>query len=323
MFIYPFPYHRYIFYVFNQKHLSMELIEQFRGCIIGLAVGDALGMPYEGMSFEEVAKIDIKYFSDSPTGDLKAGQWTDDTEQTIFLAESIIEKVYFSPKDFSEKLKKASLMRRYGPTSTKVIQKLKKGYSWREVGIVSDTCGSAMRSSPIGLVYSFNYNLVEDYAVLSSIITHKGNGAISGSVAVAISIAMIVNNEFNLDRVVKIVSKYDNFLSEKIEQVYEMTSENIGRVVKKIGNSILSYNTVPLAFYCFLSSSNFEEAVIKACRCGGDTDTIAAMAGALSGAKFGLKSIPDKYRKVENFEYIFSLADKLYNTYTKILDVLS
>ncbi|WP_290900474.1 ADP-ribosylglycohydrolase family protein, partial [Ferroglobus sp.] len=85
------------------------MIDQFRGCIIGLAVGDSLGMPYEGSDSVELNELN---FRDSPLGDLKAGEYTDDTEQMIMLAESIVETIYFSPENFAEKLKQADFRRR-------------------------------------------------------------------------------------------------------------------------------------------------------------------------------------------------------------------
>ncbi len=149
------------------------MLSNFRGCLVGLAIGDALGKDFEGLSFEEIRE---RYGYIRDIGD---GEWTDDTEQALILAESIASTLYFSPDDFASRLKNIGLSRFYGPTSSKAIERLKRGLSWRESGVFSDTDGSAMRVAPIGLVYHFNYNLIEKYAILSSIITHKGNAAIA------------------------------------------------------------------------------------------------------------------------------------------------
>ncbi len=292
--------------------------DTFRGCIVGLAVGDALGMPFEGVSDVHVDELE---FRDSPQGDLKAGQYTDDTEQTIFLAESIVETTYFSPEVFAEKLKRADFRRRYGPTSRRAISRLQMGLSWRESGVESDTCGSAMRVAPIGLVYHFNYGLVENYCMISSIVTHRGRGAIAGAVAVGLGIAMIVNEDFQLDELLRTISKHDSLLAEKIEYAYEIRGESERRVVKEIGNSIMSYDAVPLAYYCYFSSRSYVEGVKKAINCGGDTDTIAAMTGSLLGAEHGYENIPEELRKVENIDYLLKVADDLYETYLKIASI--
>jgi len=292
------------------------MISNFRGCLIGLAIGDALGMPFEGLSFEKIRCEDvIKRIN---------RDWTDDTEQALILAESIANTVYFSPEDFSNKLKNAKLSQFYGPTSKKAIEKLKMGYSWKDSGIISDTDGAAMRVASIGLVYHFNYNLVEDYAIISSVVTHKGNSAIAASVAVAIAIACIINEDERLvEEVVKRCERYDNLVAEKIEYAFQIRNANLEKAVKEIGNSIMAFDAIPLAFYCYFSSKTFEKAVIKAVCSGGDTDTIAAITGAMKGAEVGIERIPENFKKIKDYDKIIETADKLYKTYLSIAKISS
>jgi poly(ADP-ribose) glycohydrolase ARH3 len=89
------------------------------------------------------------------------------------------------------------------------------------------------------------------------------------------------------------------------------------RVVAELGNGVEAFNSVPTAIYSFLShTQSFEEAILFAVSLGGDTDTIAAMAGAISGAYLGVGSIPDKWRsKLENRAYIEELAGVLYDVW--------
>ncbi|NOY11074.1 MAG: ADP-ribosylglycohydrolase family protein [Archaeoglobi archaeon] len=292
----------------------------FRGCMLGLAAGDALGMPVEGMDFDEIRRRfgSVDSFMASEDG-LREGEWTDDTEQALILTESIISTTYFSPEDFANRLKRIELSHRYGPTSSKAIANLRRGVSWRESGLESDTNGSAMRSPPIGLVYHHNYNLVEDYAVIASSITHRGSGAIAASVAVAVGIATILNeDERGVEEVVKRAEKYDSLVAEKIEYAYQIRTSSLERAVKEIGNSIMAFDSVPLAFYCYFSSKTFEQAVVKAASAGGDTDTIAAIAGALKGTEVGIEGIPERFRRVKDYEKIIGIADGLYETFLKI-----
>ncbi len=288
--------------------------------MVGLAIGDALGMPVEGMSFEEIRERygEISDFMPSDDG-LEAGEWTDDTEQALILAESLCETLYFSPENFAEKLKDISLSHRYGPTSSRAITNLKRGYSWRESGIESDTDGSSMRSPPIGLLFHHNYSLVENYAAIASSITHRGNAAIAGSVAVAVGVACILNeDEMLFEEVVKRVEKYDTLMAEKIEYAYQIRNSSLSKAVREIGNTIMAFDAVPLAFYCYFSSKNFEQAVIRGANAGGDTDTIAAIAGAMKGAETGFERIPERLRKVKNLDRILDTADLLYDAYLRI-----
>ena len=86
------------------------------------------------------------------------------------------------------------------------------------------------------------------------------------------------------------------------------------KVVLELGNGIEAFNSVPTAIYSFLTHpQSFEEAIIYAISLGGDTDTIAAMTGAISGAYLGIKAIPETWRqRLENREYIEELAEKLW-----------
>ncbi len=286
----------------------------------GLAIGDALGMPVEGVSFEEIREKYREIRDFMPSGDgLEAGEWTDDTEQALILAESLCETLYFSPDNFAEKLKRINLSHRYGPTSSRAITNLKRGYSWRESGIESDTNGSSMRVPPIGLLYHHNYSLVENYAAIASSITHKGNAAIAGSVAVAVGIACILNEDGMLfEEVVKRVEKYDTLTAEKIEYAFQIRNASLSKAVKELGNTMMAFDAVPMAFYCYFSSKNFEQTVIKGASAGGDTDTIAAIAGAMKGAETGFEGIPEKFKKIKNLSRIIKTADKLYNAYLRI-----
>ncbi|MFN3383648.1 MAG: ADP-ribosylglycohydrolase family protein [Archaeoglobaceae archaeon] len=301
------------------------MLEKFEGCILGLAIGDALGMPVEGLSREKVKKIygEIRDFLPSPYGDLSAGEWTDDTEQTILLAESIIETTYFNPENFAEKLKNwFHLGRRIGPTSRAAIVRLLRGFSWYESGIESDTCGAAMRVAPIGLVYHFNFNLVEKYAEISSRITHSGKAAIASAVAVAIAIAckmLDFSDEEMLEEVLKRTEDYDSLLADKIEYAYEIRNRNLDYAVEKLGNTISALDVVPMAFYCALSEKDFEKAVLKSANAGGDADSIASICGAIKG----IDGVAERFfGKLKDVDLLKDVAFKLYELHMKIAKVI-
>jgi ADP-ribosylglycohydrolase len=292
---------------------------KFIGCLLGVAIGDSLGMPVEGMSYEEVKKLYgwINDFLPSQDG-FQAGEWTDDTELTLILAESLSSTLYFSPEDFAERLKTLESFRRYGPTSKRAIELIKNGIHWKNSGTHSNTDGSAMRVAPIGLLYHFSLDLVENYAVISSIITHRGESAVASSVAIAIAIACILRGEKPIEEVLRRCANYDDLTAEKIQFAYEMRDEAPEEAIKEIGNSFMSFEAIPFSFYCYFSSESFEEAVLKAVNCGGDTDTIASITGAMKGAELGMEKIPERMRNVKESEKIIEIAEKLYETYLRI-----
>lgn len=311
------------------KNKVLSVIGRFEGCILGLAIGDALGMPCEGLAREKIRQIfgEVRDFLPSPYGDLRAGQWTDDTEQMIVLAESILETVYLDPQNFAERLKKWYLSggRRVGPTTKAAVMNLLRGATWNTSGIFSETCGSAMRVAPIGLVYHFNFNLLESYAEISSRVTHKGPAAIAGAVAVAIAIAcklLDFSDEEMLEEVCKRAEKHDPLLSDKIRFAYEIRDKDLDYAVEKLGNSISALEAVPMSFYCVFSSEGFESAVLKSANCGGDTDSISAITGAIKGAE-GVEKIPKRFiENLEDSESLKDLADRLYELHERIVKII-
>ena len=108
---------------------------------------------------------------------------------------------------------------------------------------------------------------------------------------------------------------------QKLDRVRRLLARgDRSRVVAELGNSIEAFNSVPTAIYSFLAEpGSFAGAVLLAVSFGGDTDTIGAMTGAISGACLGVDSIPAGWRgKLENVAYIEDLADKLYTIYRDI-----
>ncbi len=301
------------------------MIKRFRGAIIGFAIGDALGMPVEGLSRDDIKRIygEVNDFLHSPYGDLKAGEWTDDTEQMIILAKSILKTVYFSPDDFAERLKLIT-SNRIGPTTRIALKNLAFGVPWNRSGVDSETCGSAVRVLPIGLVYSFSLDLVEKYAVFSSIVTHKGS-AISGAVAIAIAVACILNEWDDCKMVKEVVErtkKYDELVADKISFAHQIANRDLDFAVGRLGNSMSVYDSVPLAFYCYFSSSNFKDCALKAVNAGGDTDSIAAMACGMKGCRLGIDAIPKEWIKnLRDAEMLIDLADRLHDLHLMISNI--
>lgn len=301
-------------------------MRKFEGCILGVAIGDALGMPVEGMTRQQIVEIygEVRDFYPSPYGDLRAGEWTDDTEQMLTLAESILETTYFSPENFADKLKEWFLKtqsKRVGPTSSRAISNLLSGAHWSRAGVDSDTCGAAMRVMPIGLVYHFSLNLVERYAAISARVTHTGSAAIAASVAVAIAISCNLldfkKNEL-VEEVVKRAETYDTLLADKIQYAYEISDKDLDYAVKKLGNTISSLDVVPMAFYCYFSENSFEDCLIKAVNSGGDSDSIAAISGGIKGSE-GVK-IPERWlRGLRDVEKLREIARRLYELHMKIV----
>lgn len=300
---------------------------RYTGCMLGAAIGDALGKQNEGLSRKEIPDRVTDYGKTperSPGGKLRAGQYTDDTEQMIVLAQSMIECGGFDVQDFAGRIARwgadtlADPVRRalVGPSSSVAITQLNSGVSWKESGSDIPSCGSAMRVAPIGLFYK-NLDDVESNAALSSLPTHNSKEAIAGAVAVAVGVRCALEDMDCFDIIKETVagaSKYDKGLANKIELSYVKRDAEPDEVFVELGTSYLVYETVPSAIYCF--SRHFEEpekAIIEAVNAGGDTDSIACITGALCGARHGVEAFPEKWiNGLENTELVEHLAAMIF-----------
>lgn len=298
--------------------------------MIGAAIGDALGKQNEGLRREEI--IERGLITDygtappgSPADKLAAGQYTDDTEEMLVLADSLIECNGFDPDNFSRKiarwgknlkddLSRCSLL---GPSSSSAIDKLNSGVLWRESGSDVPSCGSAMRAAPIGLFFN-DFDDVEEKAVLSSIPTHKNISSIAGAVAVAVAVrAAVYDMDISeiIDRTCEMTSRHDLDLCEKIKLACDLKNESSDLVFSRLGTSYYVYDTVPCAFYCFSKHLNDPEMmIIEAVNAGGDTDSIGCIAGALCGALHGIECFPEKWiNGLQNMEFVRDISLMLYS----------
>ncbi len=306
-----------------------KLKSKYTGCLVGAAIGDALGKQNEGLKRKDI--LESRYVTDygkthagSPGEKLRAGQYTDDTEQMLVLAQSLIECNGFDAVDFAARIAKwgsdslndnakKSLV---GPSSAAAIARLNSGITWKESGSEIPSCGSAMRVAPIGLFYE-DMDEIESNAILSSIPTHNSKGAIAGAVAVAVAVRSAILEKDCigiLKDITNRASKYDASLADRIELSFERKDTDPDRVFEEIGTSYMVYDTVPCSFYCF--SRHFGspgKAITEAVNAGGDTDSIACITGALCGALHGIHAFPEKWLKgLENRKMIEHLSNAIW-----------
>jgi ADP-ribosyl-[dinitrogen reductase] hydrolase len=289
----------------------MDMLDRFRGCLLGVAVGDALGMPTEGYTAQEIRSKfgPVRDMMPAPDGHfhtgLQAGQFTDDTEETLMLAEAMIEGYGFSADRFAEKLTAwgtawtldERLNRGVGFATRSAVESMIAGTSWKESGLAIPTCGAAMRAAPIGLLYHSDLNIVKNYANLQSLPTHTSPAARAGAVAVAVGVALSLkgfSREMILRNAASQASRIDIEFAERLLWILSLMDLKPEDALGIIRNSPLAAETVPSAFYCFLKFEP-EEGLIMAAGCGGDTDSIASIAGSFYGAYAGSLWIPERW----------------------------
>ncbi len=157
-----------------------------------------------------------------------------------------------------------------------------------------------MRAAPIGLLYHTNLNIVKSYADLQSLPTHTSAAARAAAVAVAVGVALSLNGfppKTILRNAASQASRLDTYFAERLLWIGELLDRKPEDALGVIRNSPLAAETVPAAFYCFMRFEP-EEGLVMAASSGGDTDSIASIAGSLFGAAQGSSWIPDRWLAV-------------------------
>lgn len=303
----------------------MQLIERYKGCLLGLAIGDALGVAVEFSppgTFEPVTDM-----TGGGCFGLKAGQWTDDTSLALCLAESLIEKNQFDAVDQMERYVK---WWRHGhlsvtgkcfdignTTRTALAQFEKIGNPYcGSTTSMSAGNGSLMRLAAIPLFDFFEPHRLLEHAADSSRTTH---GAIEVLDACRYYSILIVGALAGLPKKV-LLKKYDCFAVPIVGHVEYQP--NIQQIVSgsyqrkhppKIKGTGYVVDCLEAALWAFYNSETFEQGVLLAVNLGDDADTTAAVYGQLAGAYYGIEGIPQRW--LENLAekgLIGSYASKLY-----------
>ena len=301
------------------------------GCLYGLAVGDAMGMPTEIMTIDEIQKKHgwISEFVDPPrihpiAGEvgLKLGQVTDDTMQALITAKVLIEFGKIVPEAILEGLygwlKSEHITTNFlGPSTRKALEIFASTRTVDEKALRSNaTDGAAMRIAPVGIFYHGDCEKAYEAAILASKTTHTSSVAISSAVCVACSVAAAMENDASVESVVESALYWSEKASKlgltglgyapihsRTKLALDLTKGADGmkalRIIHDyIGHSLMSNEAVPAAITLFkLSEGDPLKAVAMATNLGGDSDTVAAMTGAMSGAFKGIDAIPASLTK--------------------------
>jgi poly(ADP-ribose) glycohydrolase ARH3 len=298
--------------------------DKFLGSLLGAAIGDALGASREGHvlaskpEFETIPQV------------LHLLRYTDDTHMTIGLAESLVECGGFDGAHMAQRFVHNYLKepwRGYAPGPPMVFSLLRRGAKWDKAAADvypggSFGNGAAMRVAPIGLLYWNNHARLREVAYQASLITHSHvlgrEGAALQALAIALALAEDPDKPLDVDF---FTSRLLDFATEdvyrsKIARLAFLLKRPDDRetVVAQLGHGIEAFESVPTAIFAFLAHPrDFVSTVIYVVSLGGDTDTIASMAGAISGAYLGIDALPSQWlEKLENRGYISDLAAKLW-----------
>jgi ADP-ribosylglycohydrolase len=289
-----------------------------------MAIGDALGMPSQTLTREDIARHygTITPFVPPCAGHpvshgLQAGQVTDDTEQALLLAARLIDgsgqiDETLWAKDllaWEANVRRRGLRDLLGPSSKAALDAMLSGVPASETGRNGTTNGAAMRITPVGIATSVDdLSTFLDRVELASRMTHNTGEAIAAAAAVAAVISCGIGG-YGFDAAIETALKaadqgqnrgYDvgvNDMSQRILAALALAADGVSEqeLADQTGTSVASHESVPAAFGVVrLAGGDPWKAALIAANIGDDTDTIGAIAGAMSGACSGIDAIrPD------------------------------
>ncbi len=311
----------------------VDLESKFRGTLLGVAVGDALGATYEGASYKSTMGLLPKSILQTALiyGEGKL-RYTDDTLMTIALAKSILEAGEFNPELAMQKYYEWYLtgdLRGIGITTNKALHNYHVTKDWKNSGVLSQWSagnGTAMRVSPLALYHlSSPLDLLYRDVRRDAVLTHRNELSVTGSLVVALAVRFAINEEEKFNFIPKILSVLESFglkneVYQKLVDIDELIYNKPNDpqdVALEIGNSGFVVESVAIALYQFITRNTFEDVIYYTITCGGDTDTNASIAGAIAGAYYSEKAIPEIYlSRLERLEELIALANGLYKLYT-------
>jgi ADP-ribosyl-[dinitrogen reductase] hydrolase len=256
---------------------------------------------------------------------LAAGQYTDDTKMMLCIAESMVERGHVDPDDVARRFVAwfdTGDLRGIGNTCLESILRLKSRVSWRDSGSSGKWAagnGTAMRIAPVGLLDCQDLEGLRKDCWSTSIITHNNPEAVAGATVVAYVIARLVTGDLDEETLLADSADFvgkSEVAHNLIKAQGLLTSTTpTDEALAMLGTSGYVVETVASALYCFLRTpADFVTTVSTAIMGGGDTDTTAAVAGAISGAYNGLGNLPAHLvEQVEDSERLQQLSRAIFH----------
>ncbi len=286
--------------------------DRLAGILLGTAVGDALGLPAEGLSPQRRRRLMPGPWRHRLL--LGRGMISDDTEHALFVAQSLLRHPD-DPIAFQRRLAWhlrwwfAGLPAGVGLATARACLKLWLGFPPSRSGVFSAGNGPAMRSALIGAYFHNQLEMLRRFVLASTQLTHSDPKAAVGAEAVARLTAWAVEHDptkppdmSSIVEQLTALAPEDREWRQRIEpmQAAHAARTTVSDVAISIGLekgvSGYIYHTVPVAIYAWLRHYGDFRATLEATLdCGGDTDTVGAIAGALAGATVGSAGIPEPW----------------------------
>jgi ADP-ribosylglycohydrolase len=302
------------------------MLEKFKGCLLGAAIGDALGMPNESGA-PNLNKMKYGYrrpYKGHPNEGLNPGQYTDDTQMMILVA-TLLADGKFNEERYVTALRElyARQKLRFPDGSVSTVCEYPVKENIPQKGVKSTTSGCLPIAIPFALTFP-DMNEGCERAVRACNVTHTHPAA---HAAVSTFVTLIYHAIHDSpDAVGKALHKAqaeDEVLGGKIRNAIVLEKEGMETetALLKIGNDVSVFQTLPIAFFLISRYSHPSDLLTVSANTGGNTDTIACICGAYLGASKGIGALPvDLLEGLEDHQRIELLGQRLYSVYSRKLD---
>ena len=310
----------------------METGERARGALYGLAIGDALGMPTQMLSRRQITErwgAQLHGFEPAPPGHpiaagMPAGSVTDDTEQAVLLGRLLVaghgavdhQELATALVDWERDMAARGSRDLLGPSTKRAVAAVLAGTAAEDAGASGDTNGAAMRIAPVGIVAGLpdppdlaDLRALVDRVVAASFVTHNTGLALAGAAAVAAAVSAGISGASTTEATTiaaaaaRLAADRGHWVAgadvaARIEWAAGLVAgrnrvEAAELIYTLVGTSLATQESVPTAFAVLAAVPDDPwQACLLAASLGGDTDTIAAMVGAVAGACAGVTAFP-------------------------------
>ena len=289
--------------------MSTPSLDQLQGGLLGLLVGDAIGVPFEFLSTEQLQEINPKMFALPFTGDERShprapdGAWSDDGAQALALLDSLLRNNDFVLNDFAQSLMAWKQTGKYavnkvvfdiGIQTKQALNRIAQGVDPLDAGgaqEVHNGNGSLMRVLPLALWHQGSDKDLVDCAHDQSLPTHAHLRSQVACALVCLWARQLLNgSDDGFDEALnQLTSIYQS--SDDQDSLHEL-SIIMEAANKTPQGTAYVVDTLWSVRQAFVQGASYEEVIQRAVATGPDTDTVAAIAGGLAGIKFGKEGIP-------------------------------
>lgn len=290
----------------SMRKKGLQILDRTEGCLVGLAVGDALGGPLQDTSQKEISNR-FGVFDEMIGGgclNLKPGETSDDTAQAEMTANSIIGCGGVDPDDIAFRFAQwyQSDGRGAGKHTSRVLARISAGEDWEQTALEAQATnpksagnGSLIRSVPVALHRFSDEGALIRETRLTSRITHAHANCQWACVFLNLIICELLagSDKFEaFNRAYLACKNSKNVSREVLERALMATTRPEGANLSSTGFVL---DTLECSLWAWLQYPSFEESVVAAVNLGGGTDTMGAVTGALAGSTYGVDAIPKRW----------------------------